>query len=66
MCGVLGGVLAGVLEVVLDGVTGYIENPFDVEAFSGRIGRLIADPELADTMGAADLPPETPSPGLPS
>lgn len=40
-------------EVVEDGVTGFLANPFDLEAFSERIGRLLADPELAARMGAA-------------
>ncbi|MBK7642022.1 MAG: glycosyltransferase family 4 protein [Planctomycetes bacterium] len=40
-------------EVVEDGVTGFIANPFDLEAFSEHIARLLADPELARRMGAA-------------
>lgn len=40
-------------EVVLDGVTGYVANPFDLEAFSGAIARLLADPDLRRRMGDA-------------
>lgn len=40
-------------EVVQDGVTGFIANPFDVEGFSGRIARLLDDPGLARRMGEA-------------
>jgi starch synthase len=42
-------------EVVVHGETGYVANPFDVEAFSGRIGELLANPEKADRMGLAGL-----------
>lgn len=40
-------------EVVQDGVTGFIANPFDTAAFAERIARLLADPELARRLGAA-------------
>ncbi len=40
-------------EVVEDGVTGFVANPFDLEAFSGRIAGLLADPALRARMGAA-------------
>lgn len=40
-------------EVVLDGVTGFIANPFDTATFAERIARLLADPELARRLGAA-------------
>ena len=43
----------GSREVVEDGVTGFIRNPFDVEGFSEAIGRLLADPALRATMGEA-------------
>ena len=46
-------VFGGSPEVVEHGVTGFVENPFDLEAFSGRIGELLANPELAQRMGAA-------------
>jgi glycosyltransferase involved in cell wall biosynthesis len=43
----------GSREVVLHGETGFIENPFDVAAYAGWIERLLADPVLAQHMGAA-------------
>ncbi|MEL6428506.1 MAG: glycosyltransferase family 4 protein [Planctomycetota bacterium] len=43
----------GSKEVIVDGETGFIENPFDVERFAGRIGELLRDPERARTMGEA-------------
>jgi glycosyltransferase involved in cell wall biosynthesis len=39
--------------VVEHGVTGFVENPFDVESFSGRIRALLEDPELARRLGHA-------------
>ncbi len=41
----------GSAEVVLDGVTGYIANPFDVDGYASRIATVLGDPELARTMG---------------
>lgn len=43
----------GSREVVEDGVTGFIRNPFDVEGFSEAIARLLADPALRAQMGEA-------------
>jgi glycosyltransferase involved in cell wall biosynthesis len=43
----------GSQEVVVDGVTGRIANPFDLEAFSGAILELLRDPERAEAMGRA-------------
>jgi glycosyltransferase involved in cell wall biosynthesis len=40
-------------EVVQDGVTGFIANPFDTLAFAERVAVLLRDPELARRMGAA-------------
>lgn len=40
-------------EVVQDGVTGFVANPFDTAAFAERIARLLRDPALAARMGAA-------------
>jgi len=40
-------------EVVEDGVTGFVANPFDVEAFAGAIARLLEQPDLRARMGAA-------------
>lgn len=38
-------------EVVADGVSGAIANPFDIEEFSGRIAALLDDPDLARRQG---------------
>ena len=46
-------VFGGSPEVVEDGVTGFVANPFDLDAFSGRIARLLEDPALRRRMGAA-------------
>lgn len=43
----------GSREVVRDGETGFIANPFDVPAFAGRIAELLRDPDRARAMGAA-------------
>jgi len=43
----------GSQEVVLDGVTGLIANPFDLEAFSSAILSLLRDPKRAEAMGRA-------------
>ena len=40
-------------EVVADGVTGFVANPFDTATFAERIARLLRDPALAARMGAA-------------
>ncbi|MBI3818222.1 MAG: glycosyltransferase family 4 protein [Planctomycetes bacterium] len=50
---VVGTVFGGTGEVVEHGVTGYIENPFDVDAFASRVAELLNDAELRRTMGAA-------------
>ena len=42
----------GSREVVADGESGYIANPFDVAAYAGRIAELLRDPDLARRMGA--------------
>lgn len=41
----------GSREVVEHGRTGYIENPFDVEAYAQRIAELLEDPARARRMG---------------
>lgn len=46
-------VFGGSPEVVVDGVTGWIRNPFDIAAYADAIGSLLADPELARRMGEA-------------
>ncbi len=46
-------VFGGCREVVQDGVTGYIANPFDVPGYAERIARLLGDADLRARMGAA-------------
>ena len=41
----------GSREVVLHGETGFIENPFDVAAYAGWVGRLLGNPAEAARMG---------------
>ncbi|TDJ76401.1 MAG: glycosyltransferase family 1 protein [Planctomycetota bacterium] len=40
-------------EVVADGVSGFIANPFDVPAYAEKIAQLLRDEGLRRTMGAA-------------
>lgn len=40
-------------EVVVDGKTGYIVNPFDTEAFADRLIRILRDPAHAAELGEA-------------
>jgi starch synthase len=46
-------VFGGSPEVVEDGVSGLIRNPFDVEAFSQAIAELLSDPSRAREYGRA-------------
>ncbi len=50
---VVGTCFGGTSEVVVDGVTGHIINPFDLDALAGRITDLLEDPDRAASMGAA-------------
>lgn len=43
----------GSAEVLEEGVTGFLANPFDVALFAERIARLLRDPELCLRMGRA-------------
>ena len=43
----------GSREVVDDGASGFIENPFDVAGYAGRIAELLRDPARARAMGEA-------------
>ncbi|HYT39813.1 MAG TPA: glycosyltransferase family 1 protein, partial [Acidimicrobiia bacterium] len=43
----------GAWEAVDDGTTGYVVDPHDAGAIAGTLGRLLADPTLRRTMGAA-------------
>jgi glycosyltransferase involved in cell wall biosynthesis len=40
-------------EVVDEGRTGYLENPFDVSSFAGRVRALLLDEELRERLGRA-------------
>lgn len=40
-------------EVVVDGVTGYVVNPFDTTAFADRLTRILSDPAHAAALGEA-------------
>jgi glycosyltransferase involved in cell wall biosynthesis len=42
----------GCPEVVSDGVTGFVANPYNVKAFAERIALLLRDPALRAGMGA--------------
>ncbi len=43
----------GSREVVLDGETGYIVNPFDIEEMAGKIVYLLNNPDIAKKLGEA-------------
>ena len=45
----------GASEAVVDGQTGFVVNPFDIEALATAIERLLTDDSLAARMGAAGL-----------
>ena len=45
-------VFGGSPEVVQDGRTGFVANPFDVDAFAERVASLLADPALAARLGS--------------
>lgn len=50
---VVGTCFGGVPEVVEDGVTGFIVNPLDTNAFAETLVRLLSDEDLAHKMGEA-------------
>lgn len=43
----------GSREVVQDGITGYIINPFDTDDFAAKLTRLLQDADLRHQMGSA-------------
>lgn len=50
---VVGTLYGGTPEVVEHGVTGYVENPYDVESYASRVCELLLDPALRAAMGEA-------------
>jgi glycosyltransferase involved in cell wall biosynthesis len=50
---VVGSVHTGIAEVVVDGETGFLVDPNDVETFAERLVRLARDPELRRRLGEA-------------
>jgi len=50
---IIGSCFGGISEMVQDGITGYLVNPFDTDAFADRLVRLLRDPDLARQMGEA-------------
>ncbi len=44
--------IGGVPEIVKDGETGFLAQPFDPDSLAGAIGRLLADRALRDRLGA--------------
>jgi len=48
---VVGTSFGGLKEAVVDGETGYIANPFDIEGFAARVAELLADSGLAAQFG---------------
>lgn len=48
---VVGTNLGGTPEIVLDGITGYIVSPLDIEHYAGRIIELLLNEKLAGKMG---------------
>jgi len=43
----------GIIDAVIDGASGFLVDEGDVEGMAGHMLRLVRDPELANTMGAA-------------
>jgi len=50
---VVGSCYGGIPEVVQDGVTGYIVNPFDIELMAAKIIDLLKNPQKAKQFGEA-------------
>ena len=48
---VIGGRSGGVAEAVIDGVTGILVDPWDVNAIASACIRLLKDPDLAERLG---------------
>jgi phosphatidylinositol alpha-1,6-mannosyltransferase len=52
---VIGGRSGGTYDSILDGITGFLVNPEDVDELAGALKRMIQDPALRRRMGAAGL-----------
>jgi glycosyltransferase involved in cell wall biosynthesis len=50
---VLANCYGGARELLVDGETGYIVNPFDTETFAHQLEHVLANPDLAQRMGEA-------------
>jgi trehalose synthase len=50
---VIAGLVGGLQDQVVDGVTGRLVDPRDLDAFAAAIDEVLGDPELAARMGAA-------------
>lgn len=50
---VIGTCFGGTREIIVDGVTGYVINPYNVELFSQKIGELLTDTAKAKEFGQA-------------
>ncbi len=57
-CGkpVVGGRSGGAVDAIADGQTGWLVNPESVDELTDKLGRLLAEPELAARMGQAGRP----------
>ena len=50
---VIGSAVGGITDIVVDGETGFLTEPGDVDQLRGRMAELIADPDLRDRLGQA-------------
>jgi len=50
---VIGGHSGGVVDAIIDGETGFLVDPRDIDAITDRLVRLLQDPGLAGRMGKA-------------
>lgn len=57
LCGkpVVATCFGGSREAILDGETGFITNPYNIEFFAGRVIELLQNPELAKKFGEAGI-----------
>ncbi|NIM19368.1 MAG: glycosyltransferase [Candidatus Latescibacteria bacterium] len=49
---VIGSRVGGIVKQVIDGETGYLVDPLDVDTIASRMARLLDDPEEAEALGA--------------